>query len=166
MPIHLSTCRRWKLRLRVRSPLSKFGSAPISGETGLHEEEKRRTLEGGLHVLKPFVEMGFCPTNVPKDSPERSRRPSPGQCPDQEAFVADASRGPMLAKLTGASTFFQLTCLLLIPSRRELARMPVVPYASWYLHIEHNSTWCNELRFLLPINRGIAFLSLRSAHLA
>ncbi len=49
-----------------------------------------------------------------------------------------------------------------ISSRREFARMPVVPYAFWCLHTEQSSTWCNELHFLLPINTGIAVIEARA----
>ncbi len=58
------------------------------------------------------------------------------------------------------------TRVLAIPARRELARMPVVPDAFRCLRTESSPAWCNELRFLFPVNYGIPFLSPRPAHLA
>ncbi len=53
--------------------------------------------------------MGLCPFIAPKYGLEDSVPPSTsGQCLDQEPYVADVSSRPMLAMLTGASTFFQL----------------------------------------------------------
>ncbi len=57
----------------------------------------------GFIYRNPSSEWAYNPVIVPKDGPEGS-----GQFPIQEVCVADASRGPMLAKMTRASSFFQL----------------------------------------------------------
>ncbi len=76
---------------------------------------------------------------------------------------------PMLAKLAGASIFFNLDFIhgyWQIPARGELARMRVFDTSFCVLHTESSPGWCNELRLQFPIKHGIAVLSPRSAHLA
>ncbi len=52
------------------------------------------------------------------------------------------------------------TRVLAIPACRELARMPVFPHAFRCLHTESSPVWCNELRFLVPINHESLFSHL------
>ncbi len=126
---------------------------------------------GYIHQ-NPSSKWACAPLMFPKDGPEGFRftvdlRPANAQTKKHVWPMPHAD--PMLAKLAGGSIFFKLYFIhgyWQFPLRRELARMPVVSHAFRCLHTESSPAWCNEFRFLFPINHGIAVLSSRSAHLA